>query len=79
MMPRSGKVEITTTVELFKEIDMMWYTRWKAKRELRKVAKLIEELAHTLPSSSLQAMFPDLKTHEARNCLLDAARIMRHV
>jgi hypothetical protein len=50
------------------------YWRWKAKRELRKAAPMLEKLANTLPSYALNGLFyqdgKPLNAIEARNMLL---------
>jgi hypothetical protein len=33
---------------------MMWYTKWKAKRQLKKTAKLVKLVIDNLPSSSFR-------------------------
>jgi len=50
------------------------FERWKAKRELKKSAKLIEWLASNLPSTTLRMMFPDIEPRDSCNMLLDVAR-----
>ena len=56
---------------------MTFITRWKAKRELKKAAELIERITGELPSSVLRQAFPHLEPFEACNMLLESARKIR--
>ena len=58
---------------------MNWYYRWKAKRQLRKAAALIELLASELPSSVLKQIFPEMQPYQAANYLAAAARRLRRI
>jgi hypothetical protein len=56
---------------------MLFLKRWGARRELKRAAILLEQLAAELPSSSLRILFPNLEPIEACNMLLEAARRIR--
>ena len=58
---------------------MMWYTKWKAKRELRKSAKLIHRICDEMPDSFFTNLVFNLAGHPldplgARNVLSAAAQ-----
>lgn len=61
---------------------MMFITRWKAKRELKKSITIIEKLCDEMPRSFFKGMIADtdgtfLEPLEAINSLMGAAAKMR--
>jgi hypothetical protein len=64
---------------VIRELLKRFWAEYKAKRALRASARMLEELAETLPYKTLREMYPGENPLRVRNNILRLARLARKV